>query len=103
MSKKYRVSIRQVRQIDITVEATNLEDAMENAWRMVEGKNIAFRDENIRLTDVIPTGRIEELDHPATHRVIDLSTGETQLLGTYDECVQFIDGTHDYNLTVVDR
>lgn len=99
---KYRIAVRETRQIDITVEANCLEDAIEEVWRHYSGGNIAFRPEDVRLTEVIPTGRIEELKAPATHRVIDITTGEIHLIGTYEECLKFVDDMHDYNITVTE-
>lgn len=97
---KYRIAVRQTRQLEMTVEAECLEDAIETVWRLYEDGNIEFRPDDIRLTEVIPTGRIEELVTPATHRVIDLTTGEVVLVASYDECLKFIDMEHDYNLAI---
>lgn len=99
---KYRVAVRETRQMDITVEAETLEEAIADVWRHYSGGNIEFGPEDTRLTEVIPTGRIEELRAPATHRVIDLTTGEIHLIGTYEECLKFVDEMHDYNITVTE-
>ena len=99
---KYRIAVRETRQIDITVEAGRLEDAIEDVWRLYEGQNITFKPDDTRLVEVIPTGRIEELEHPATHRVIDLTTGDIHLIGTYEECLKYVDEQHDYNIAVTE-
>lgn len=99
---KYRIAVRETRQMDITVEADSLEEAIEDVWRHYSSGNITFKPDDTRLIEVIPTGRIEELEAPATHRVIDLTTGEIHLIGTYEECLKFADGMHDYNITVTE-
>lgn len=100
--KKYRMTIRQTSQISVNIDAEDLEEAIMNTRKLVEGGNVKFSNLDVKMLDIIPMGVLEPLKSPATHAVIDLTTGGSEFTGTFEECEKYLDDNHDFNLALIE-